>query len=117
MSRATWIRVSTSVLACSLGVAAASASAQADPMRPPTPSELARFGPGTEGRPDESFRLQSLLIAPDRRVAIVNDQRVKRGDDIDGARVTAIEPDGVVLEFDGRTIDLKVRTWSDDEPE
>ncbi|MGK7297103.1 MAG: general secretion pathway protein GspB [Candidatus Wenzhouxiangella sp. M2_3B_020] len=117
MSRAALTWLWASVLASAIGVSAGDAPAQADPMRPPTPSELARFGPQTDARPDESFRLQSVLIAPNRRVAIVNDQRVGTGDDVDGARVTAIEPDGVVLEFDGRTIDLKVRTWSDQEPE
>ena len=89
------------------------ASGQDDPMRPPTPEELARFGPDPAGTKGESFRLQSVLIAPDRRVAIVNDRRLVVGDMIDGARVTAIEPGGIVLETADRTIELKVRTWSD----
>lgn len=114
-SRPTWL--SWAMLASALLAPAGEARPQADPMRPPTPSELARYGPEREARPDPSFRLQSVLIAPDRRVAIVNDQRVKQGDDVDGARVTVIEPGGVVLEIDGRTIDLKVRTWSDYAPE
>jgi MSHA biogenesis protein MshK len=96
---------------------AATVVAQDDPTQPPTASELARFAPDQSTGGEDSFRLQSVLISPQRRVAIVNDRRVSVGETVDGARVAVIEPGGVVLETAERTIELKVRTWSDSLPQ
>jgi hypothetical protein len=105
------------LLAGLLMLAASLAVGQDDPTRPPSPSELARFTTDAAAGADESFRLQSVLVGPERRVAIVNDRRVGVGDTVDGARVTVIEPGGIVLETADRTIELKVRTWSDSLPD
>ena len=45
------------------------------------------------GRP----RLESVLIAPDRRIAIISGQRVQLGDRIGGAQVVSITETAVVL--------------------
>ena len=66
------------------------AAAFADPTRPAT------FTPSTAspaGRP----RLESVLIAPDRRIAIISGQRVQVGDRIYGAEVVSITEGAVVL--------------------
>ena len=47
---------------------------------------------------DEPLRLQSILIAPERRVAVINRQTVSEGDSVDGATVTSIETYEVHLE-------------------
>ena len=66
------------------------ASGSAGPTVPTTPA------PGT--------RLTAILVADDRRVAVIDDAAVSVGDVLrDGARVSAIQPDRVyVVEKDGR---------------
>ncbi|NBB93399.1 MAG: hypothetical protein GVY32_09565, partial [Gammaproteobacteria bacterium] len=59
-----------------------------DPTRPPTPAEVAAwFGNGAEQRERAPFRLQSILLAPERRIAIIDGQRLRVGDRLDNAEV------------------------------
>ena len=55
-------------------------------------------------RPREGRQLTAILIADERRVAVIDESTVKVGDVLrDGARVSAIQPDRVwVVEKDGR---------------
>lgn len=63
----------------------------ADPTRPPS------FTPGAAPVPTGRPRLESVLIAPDRRIAIISGQRVRLGDRIGGAEVVSITESAVVL--------------------
>jgi MSHA biogenesis protein MshK len=73
-------------------------AAAADPTRPPTPAEIRAWYGEDSGQPDETrWRLQSILISDTRRVAVINDQRVRIGDSVNLARVTQIGPHQVVL--------------------
>ena len=67
------------------------AASFADPTRPAT------FTPGAAPMPTGRPRLESVLIAPDRRIAIISGQRVQLGDRVGGAQVVSITESAVVL--------------------
>jgi len=48
-----------------------------------------------------SYSLSSILIRGEERIAVINDERVRVGDEIGRVRVAAIETGSVVLEGDG----------------
>jgi hypothetical protein len=76
-------------------------SAQTVASGEPTPTVL----PAPTARPRHGGRhLTAILIADERRVAVIDESTVKVGDVLrDGARVSAIQPDRVwVVEKDGR---------------
>ncbi|MCG5514373.1 general secretion pathway protein GspB [Ectothiorhodospira shaposhnikovii] len=82
----------------------------ADPTRPPTPQEL-RAWQGmldAEQATTRGWVLQSVLMAPQRRIAIINGQRVGVGETVDGARVIRIEAAAVALSHEGRDITLRL---------
>lgn len=64
------------------------------------------------GRPTEAqvtkWVLTSTLISPHRSVAIINDQVVLVGQEVDGARLVAIKPGRVLLSRAGKKIKLKL---------
>jgi MSHA biogenesis protein MshK len=62
-----------------------------DPTRPPS---LIDEG---EGVVNEGPVLQSILIAPDRKVAIISGQAVRVGEQFNGARLVSISETQVVL--------------------
>lgn len=49
-----------------------------------------------------SYTLNSVLIRPGDRFAVINGERVRIGDSVGAARVTQIESDHVVLNVNGR---------------
>ena len=51
-----------------------------------------------------SFKVNAIIVSADRRVAIVNGQRVVTGGSVNGARVIVIEKDHLILEKDGKRI-------------
>lgn len=51
---------------------------------------------------EDDFNLQSILIGPMRRLAMINGQIVGTGSSIQGARVLAIDKNHVVLFYAGR---------------
>lgn len=51
-----------------------------------------------------SFKVNAIIVSADRRVAIVNGQRVVAGGSVNGATVIAIEKDHLILEKDGKRI-------------
>jgi len=82
-----------------------------DPTRPPTQAEIdAWFGTGANTGARAPFQLQSILLAPQRRIAIIDGQRLREGERIDNAKVTLIEAGRVVLQRDGETIELHIDT-------
>jgi hypothetical protein len=78
-----------------------------DPMRPPgadvAPGAAAAAAAGPR------FALTAVLVAPTRRVAIVNGKPYFEGETIDGAEIVAIELDSVRVREDGaeRVITLR----------
>jgi MSHA biogenesis protein MshK len=95
------------LLALALAAAAGPAAAQAldDPTRP-----TALNAPETARRAESGprWRLQSTLVADDRRLAIINGRTVGPGDRVDGATVRDVRQDGVTLEVEGRRIELRM---------
>lgn len=91
-------------LASALGCCAlASAQALRDPTRPPEASA----SPGAaESAPPA--RLQSVLISPGRRSAIIDGALVPLGGNVGGAKLVAVRETEVVLRKDGETEILKL---------
>ena len=86
--------ISTRLLAaCFLAAATVALAAEAlpDPTRP------ADFTPGPDEAIAERLALQSILISPNRRQAIINGQAVKVGDHVGSSKVVEIGRDKVVL--------------------
>ena len=89
-------------------LATVAAGAVPDPTRPPSAREAASWrGAGQSESPD--WRLESVLISDQRRVAVINGQSVSVGDRVDGAEVVTIEPGRVRLRTDSRQVDLSLR--------
>jgi len=92
----------TVIAGCVLLAGGASAGAQelGDPTRPPDAREA-------EAPASSSFGpvLQSIVLSPDRRFAVIDGQTVKVGDTFRSARVIAIDVDSVRLRAeDGVTV-------------
>lgn len=105
------MRVISIILVIALAGLAHAQGAPRDPTRPPTQAEIdAWFGDASGQRERARFSLQSILLAPDRRIAIIDGQRLRVGERIDGAQVRVIEAGRVVLERDGETIELDIDT-------
>lgn len=99
------------LLATALAAAAPLAAAAADaglrdPLRPPGWGDAA----AADGFDAGAWRLVSTLIADGRRVAIVNGRAVRAGDIVGGARVLAIAPGRVQLDYRGRRFTIRRHT-------
>ena len=100
-------RVLALALALVAGVGAASAqSGLGDPTRPTALNEA----PAREERAVQGprWRLQSTLVAEARRLAVINGRTVAQGERIDGATLREVRREGVTLDVDGRSIELRV---------
>jgi len=75
--------------------------ALSDPTRPG-----AYVAQDAASKPSEILRLESVLIARDRRVAVINGKTCRVGDNINGARLVAINADGAELVRDGNRVVL-----------
>lgn len=69
----------------------------ADPTRPPNVADAApgNAAPGTPRSP----RLQSVLIAPGRRLAVIDGEMVRQGGTYGEAKVVKVSATSVVLRF------------------
>ncbi|MCP1728096.1 MSHA biogenesis protein MshK [Natronospira proteinivora] len=63
-----------------------------DPMRPPAQSQQI-----AEPSPLSDWTLTSVLIAENRRLAVINGQVLRVGESVDGARLIRIDAGGVVI--------------------
>jgi MSHA biogenesis protein MshK len=89
------MRLTSILLAMACMGAASTTVAQAlrDPTRPPSASTKA-----ASGKPEQSgWILQSVLISPERRSAIINGEIVQIGGSIAGAELIAIAAERVTL--------------------
>ncbi len=98
--------VSGIILAFSL--APSLATGLADPTKPALIKKaVSKPSPGKRAqKKGNRWHLTSILIASDRRTAIIDKQLLTVGDRLHGARVLAIEADRVVLRRRGKTIRL-----------
>lgn len=99
------------MLALALVTAATVAAADTDadlrdPLRPPDWGE----SDAGDGFDAGAWRLASTLIAEGRRVAIVNGRIVRAGEVVGGARVLAIAPGRVELDYRGRRFTVRRET-------
>lgn len=93
------------VIALLLTLASAVALADAplrDPTRPYTAVEQ-------KVAASPRFVVNAIIVSSERRVAVVNGQRVAVGGSIDNATVIAIEKDQLVLETSGKRITVRLR--------
>jgi MSHA biogenesis protein MshK len=95
-----------------LGALPAISSAELrDPTRPLDFSEV-DLEAGLQGTTSAhaGYVLQSILVSPTRRIAIVNGERVQTGDEIGDAKVVAIQPWRVHLKGSQGKIELRITT-------
>ncbi|TAK87894.1 MAG: MSHA biogenesis protein MshK [Betaproteobacteria bacterium] len=95
------------LLAGSSASPAALAQALHDPMRPPAGSDPS----ATEASKDSvarTARLQSVLISPGRRVAVIDGRVVRLGERVGDATLVAISESQVVLQRPGGRETLKL---------
>jgi MSHA biogenesis protein MshK len=103
--------------ALTAAMATITAAAQAnlpDPTRPPDRSATAEGQNSSGGAPARSaHRVQSVLISPERKVAVIDGRAVPLGGRVDGARVVAITETGVTLERNGQKETLRINPGVD----
>jgi type IV secretory pathway TrbD component len=81
-----------------------------DPTQPAMSSSSDEISPG-----EETYNLQSILVGPMRRMAMINGELASIGTKIQGARVIAIDKNHVVLWSAGHKIILHLfgrRLWN-----
>ena len=93
-------------LALLLIAATAQAAPFADPFRPPRQAEQAATG--EQAAPAAATRLESVLIAPDRRIAVINGQQYTEGARFGSGRVLRISEAEVVIRHADRDEALKL---------
>ncbi len=104
----TWVVVAAGGL---IGAAVQESLAQAgmtDPTRPPNATEVAG-GPAVPAGP----QLQSVLISPDRRLAVISGETVRQGAMIGDAKVVRIGETEVMLRRGEQTEVLKLTPGAD----
>jgi MSHA biogenesis protein MshK len=82
---------------CIVGPALAQGGRLVDPTRPPTVGTQAV--PDAEGVPPQGPQLQSVLISPARRVAVISGTTVALGGRYGEATVSAINEASVLLQY------------------
>ena len=80
------------------------ARAQSDPTRPPD----YRRAPTTEADTDGELRLESIVVSPDRRIAVINGRSLRIGDRIAGAQLTDIAAHTVHVRFPEGRVELRL---------
>ena len=93
---------------CALVVAAASTAVAAqaglpDPTRPPSAAAEDTARPAGAPGTRSASRLQSVLISPERKIAVIDGRTVALGGRIDDAVVVGIAETGVTLRRGDRT--------------
>lgn len=76
-----------------------------DPTQPPV---LAAGRPAPSMKRPLQWRLTATIIGPQRRVAVINEQAVQIGQEIDGAMLVVVEPGSALLLHKNRKVQLKL---------
>jgi MSHA biogenesis protein MshK len=75
-----------------------------DPTRPPAALDAAPLEQDVD-MGEAAPLVTSILVSPERQIAVIDGQRVEPGDSFDGSRVVEITPRGVRLEGpEGETV-------------
>ncbi len=86
-----------------------------DTLRDPTQPEVVDMAPlGVNEKEAKDYKLQSIIIDPTRRLALINDNFVMVGDKVGLATVVSIDKNTVVLSLYNKNITLylfDLRTW------
>lgn len=98
-----------------LTLAAGPLAALEDPTRP-TPLGGAQSGSGAEAPAQPRWVLNYTLVSRGRDIAVINGQRLRAGDTVNGARVVRIRPGRVTLERDGRHFEISMLDASVKQP-
>lgn len=108
-------RLNARSFACALIAALTSAAAAAqarlpDPTRPPQRAPAADEPAKTaeQGATRSGPRLQSILISPQRKLAVIDGRTVPLGGEVNGAKLVAITEGGVTLRRDGQSQTLRL---------
>lgn len=88
------------------GILALPVQALEDPTRPPD----FQTAPSAPAAPERRFDLDSIVIGPERRVAVINGMARREGEQFDGARVRRIQPGQVEILVGGRVRVLQLQT-------
>jgi hypothetical protein len=67
-----------------------------------------RIAPGERAVPAGGLELQSILIAPERRAAVISGQVVRLGESVQGHRLVAIGEGEAVLRIGGKSRTLRL---------
>lgn len=86
----------------------ATAQTLSDPTRPTPLGGERRAAPA-----QQTWTLNSTLVAEDRRIAIINGHAVGVGDTVSGARVVRVEQEAVWLEYQGNRFRRTLSTSTD----
>ena len=80
----------------------------AEELRDPTRPHTSQPGRTVEGVP--SFSVNAIFVSDDRRLAIINGERVQVGDVVSGARVVSIQKEQVTLSASGKQFTARLKT-------
>jgi len=94
-------------LAAALVGALAAAPAAADSALP-DPTRPAVQRSATAQAPAPRWHLESTLVSPERRLAVIDGRMVRAGDRLGDAQVLEIGPDQVTLRSDERIVHLRL---------
>jgi len=92
-----------------LGLTAMTAAGAADPFANiPDPTRPSGWSDGGGSTVNQGLVLQGTTISANRRVAVINGQRLVVGDRVQGATVVEVQPFQVRLQRAGRDITLRL---------
>jgi len=92
-------------IVCSVICSSASAT---EPLPDPTRPVLMGGVQKAKTADPKHWQLTSVLISAQRRVAVINDQVVRIGQNINGAKLLTVEPGSALLSHAGRRIRLEL---------
>lgn len=87
-----------------------------DPTRPPQVQRTVKASSPKPKAPTPTYALQSTLITPHTRMAVINGQSVTVGATLQGATVIDIAFAAVRLRREGREFEVKLMALQDEEP-
>jgi MSHA biogenesis protein MshK len=113
-------RLNAGAVSCALVAALISATAGAqarlaDPTRPPQRSAAADAPTTADQQPAVRAgpRLQSVLISPRRKLAVIDGRTVALGGEVNGARLVDVTETAVILEQNGQRQTLRLNPGVD----
>jgi MSHA biogenesis protein MshK len=88
-------------------VASSSADAAEEFRDPTRPHTYNRVEQTVDGVP--SFSVNAIFVSDERRLAIINGERVRVGDSVSGATVVSIQKEQVTLSVSGKQITARLK--------